>query len=675
MTMRRIAEYLEHILLKREPNLAEQSLIGTACLFFPEKVKKLKESWSEFLLNRRVAIRCVSDSGHNLYTRLQDGDYWVKYELIKAFGEMGCTVTDVQPDIIINLVGAPTKLPKSAFKIAWIYSHPDTINEDVLRQYDKIFCLSSAFIPKINQMGFEAELMIGATAKLPVQSKINYDVVFVGNLRGVQGGRRIVQDMGQTPYNFKVWGKGWENILPERYYGGPYFDNQRLDELYCSSLITLNDHHEDMSREGFVAVRVFDILASGGFCISDKNSGIEEIFGDSVPQYESAQHLRELIDFYINHPDERSRLMEEGREIARSHTWGQRVNQFLKGIEDLHHEGAKINLSKVLYVDTLSEATAQANISGMIRAYQKVSNLKTFDYRRLARKYGTFLMNRLLLRTAVRFGPELIHLGKSELIYGSTIEKIKREINTCVIHFYGDFRWEPQDWVVDIGKCADRTLFYHKEPSLIRQYEDLGVGNTGFWWVGTDPDIFYPRGGDKIYDLVFMASNPDSLEGCKLRRELVAAIAKEGIELHIFGNGWEHLSDVPNVHIHPFVAEEEFAQVCSRAKISLSTGGLGADNDAYMYNSWRRPFNSMACGVFHLTSYFPGLEEVFENGKHLVWFESISEAIELIECYLAGNDEREQIARTGRQEVISHHTWDHRIAQMFKYMKEVQSRQ
>jgi hypothetical protein len=333
-----MTKYLEQKLLKRQPNLAERSLIGAASLLCPVKLTKVKESLSEFLVNRRVAIKCVSDCGWNLYTRLQDGDYWVKYELIKAFGEMGCAVTDVQPDVVINLVGAQTRLPKNAYRIAWIYSHPDKVSEKLLGQYDKIFCLSSTFIPKINQMGYEAELMIGATAKKPVQSKIKYDVVFVGNVRDVQGGRRIVQDVGQTPYNFKVWGKGWGAMLPERYFGGSYFDNQRLGELYSSSLITLNDHHEDMSREGFVAVRIFDILASGGFCISDKNAGIEEIFGDSVPQYESPQHLRELVGFYINNPDERSELMEKGREIACSHTWGQRARQFLEPIGDLHRE-------------------------------------------------------------------------------------------------------------------------------------------------------------------------------------------------------------------------------------------------------------------------------------------------------------------------------------------------
>lgn len=333
MMKRRTANYLRRILLKRKRGFGENLIIRAFSLIYPDKTKGLKESLKDFLLMQRIAILSYSDTDLNLYTRLQWGDYWVKYELIKAFGEMGCVVIDVDPDIVIHLFGAPVKLPERAYKIIWIYSHPDRVNADLLSRYDKIFCLSSSFIPKINQMGFEAELMIGATAKRPIQREIRYDIVFVGNARPTPSGRKIVQDVEDTSYNFNVWGKGWENILPEKYYGGSYFDNQRLDELYVSSLITLNDHHEDMNREGFVAVRVFDILASGGFCISDKNSGIEEIFGDSVPQYESPEHLRELIDFYINHPGERLELMEKGRDVALSHTWVKRAEQFLKAIE------------------------------------------------------------------------------------------------------------------------------------------------------------------------------------------------------------------------------------------------------------------------------------------------------------------------------------------------------
>ena len=39
-----------------------------------------------------------------------------------------------------------------------------------------------------------------------------------------------------------------------------FFDNQRLNEIYTSSLITLNNHNEDIAREGFINPRIFDII-------------------------------------------------------------------------------------------------------------------------------------------------------------------------------------------------------------------------------------------------------------------------------------------------------------------------------------------------------------------------------------------------------------------------------
>lgn len=331
MAKRKIRRYLRHAILKKEKSVPNRLCLKSFSLFCPGRFRRLKESLS----SPSIGIVSYSDSDDNLYTRLQWGDQWVKYELTKALGQMGCYVTDVDPDIFLHLFGNPTRLPKSAFKIIWIYSHPDMVDPNMLRRYEKVFCLSSSFIRKIKQMGFDAELMIGATARKPVKSKVKYDIVFVGNIRRSLGGRQIIRDLGETSYNLKVWGRGWENVLPGKYCAGQYVENEKLGALYASSLISLNDHYEDMRREGFVSVRIFDILASGGFCISDKNPGIDEIFGDAVPQYESAAHLRELIDFYINHPDERARVMEKGRKIALSHTWTKRAEQFLNSVEEL----------------------------------------------------------------------------------------------------------------------------------------------------------------------------------------------------------------------------------------------------------------------------------------------------------------------------------------------------
>ncbi|MCK5850652.1 MAG: glycosyltransferase family 1 protein, partial [Kiritimatiellae bacterium] len=180
-------------------------------------------------------------------------------------------------------------------------------------------------------MGFDAKVMWGATSKRPCRTEIEYDVVFVGNTRE-NGRRRIVDDMGKPNADFKVWGRGYKDLHKDCF-AGQYVDYSDLAELYGSSLITLNDHRPEMIEAGFVAIRIFDILASGGFCISDANPGINEIFGDVVPQYHSSEELQEIVSYYIDHPEARQARMEQGRKIAANHTWQKLVVKFMSGIK------------------------------------------------------------------------------------------------------------------------------------------------------------------------------------------------------------------------------------------------------------------------------------------------------------------------------------------------------
>jgi len=629
----------------------------------------------------RIRVLSPSEVEQDMSKRVLWGDHWVKHELEGAFKNVGLMVVENNPDVILYLFGVPVNgLPEDTYNMVWLYSHPDMVTSHNLKQFDKIFCLSSSYMEKLRAMGYEnVELMIGATSKKPLQVEKQYDIVFVGNARQAHG-RQIITDIGDVPYNFKVWGNGWDELLPKKYYGGRYHDYEKLDELYASSLISINDHHSDMAREGFVAVKIFDILASGGFAISDKNSGIREIFGDAVPQYESPEHLRALLDLYINNPDERLKQMEKGRDIALSHTYQKRAAQIRQALEPAVQSGQQHTVAlpdrtgsrpaarsesralKVLYVDTLSAPHAACNVNGMTKAYAKVSNLKTFDYRALAQQYGQARMNQMLVQAALEFKPDLIHLGKSETVYGATIDEIKRQIDTYVIHFYGDFRWDPQPWVVDIGKYADCTLFNYTDDRILDKYRAAGVRKIdGFWDAGTDPEIFYPHDVPKTKDVLFMGNNLDiPHDGYEKRRQLIEEALKQGLDVHVYGQNWEYLleSGYDTLHIHPFVTEEEFAEVCSSAKITLGINGV---NDVRMYASWRRAVNSMASGAFHLTHYVPDMETLFENRKHLVWFNAVPEAIELIKYYLAHDEEREAIAMAGREKVLAEHTWDARM--------------
>jgi spore maturation protein CgeB len=78
--------------------------------------------------------------------------------------------------------------------------------------------------------------------------------------------------------------------------------------------------------------------------------------------------------------------------------------------------------------------------------------------------------------------------------------------------------------------------------------------------------------------------------------------------------------------------------------------------------SWyfsNRTWFTLGCGGFLVTNYAPRLEEIFENHRHLVWYRSDGECLELIEHYLARPDERRRIAEAGRAYALAHRTYDH----------------
>jgi len=137
------------------------------------------------------------------------GDYWVKYELEKAFIKLGITVVEKGSDVILYFFGnPPPKLPEQSYNIVWMYSHPSWITPENLKQFDHIFCSSPLFIPKLISMGYDrVETMIGATSKSLVKCPKKFDIVFVGNPKGEKG-RQIITDIGDTPYKLKVWRHG-----------------------------------------------------------------------------------------------------------------------------------------------------------------------------------------------------------------------------------------------------------------------------------------------------------------------------------------------------------------------------------------------------------------------------------------------------------------------------------
>ena len=61
--------------------------------------------------------------------------------------------------------------------------------------------------------------------------------------------------------------------------------NEDFGPLYCSAGVVLNDHHDDMRRDGFLSNRLFDATACAARVVSDEIDGVTEVFGDVVKTF------------------------------------------------------------------------------------------------------------------------------------------------------------------------------------------------------------------------------------------------------------------------------------------------------------------------------------------------------------------------------------------------------
>jgi len=309
---------------------------------FGKRTIKLKSKAQDKL---NINIESQSDIDDKTY--MCWGDHWVKERMILALEDQGFNV-GVEPkdaDVTVYLWGSPYAQkptwpyhynPKS-YNVLWLYSHPDNITQRELNRYNMVFCLSPTFLPRLQHPNVHPKALIGCTDFTPIKSPVKpCDVVFVGNTRGKQSiGRTAVQWLRGQNWDVKVYGANWNNpkfSWMHKWLAGTYWEYDKLHMLYNSARITLVDGHNDMHKHGFVPVKIFDTLASGGFVISQFNTGMQYVFGSTVPMYRDQAEMIKLIKHYLNNPKERLKLANQGKEMAQSHTYPKRMEEMMSAV-------------------------------------------------------------------------------------------------------------------------------------------------------------------------------------------------------------------------------------------------------------------------------------------------------------------------------------------------------
>jgi len=126
-----------------------------------------------------------------------------------------------------------------------------------------------------------------------------------------------------------VWGgPDWEPVMSGRNrYRGRAEHMTVLPRIYNGSKINLNITRPYSDRG--LPMRVFDVMACGGFLLSNHPHSLRKWFrpGKDVETYDSLTELREKIRYYLDHEHDRRDIAENGlRAVRASHTHAHRLN-------------------------------------------------------------------------------------------------------------------------------------------------------------------------------------------------------------------------------------------------------------------------------------------------------------------------------------------------------------
>ena len=155
-------------------------------------------------------------------------------------------------------------------------------------------------------------------------------VSWLDEIAAAEKRQRYVSSLGE--FGVRVWGDdGWSSIDQ---HGGRYMGRaehrDELTRIYSSGAL-----HVDVNRlvqPDTVSLRVFEVLACGGFLLAEHSDALDALFavGVELETYRTQAQLREKVTHFVAHPDEAAAIAANGRAaVLERHPGGPRVRTML----------------------------------------------------------------------------------------------------------------------------------------------------------------------------------------------------------------------------------------------------------------------------------------------------------------------------------------------------------
>jgi hypothetical protein len=302
----------------------------------------------------------------------------------------------------------------------------------------------------------------------------------------------------------------------------------------------------------------------------------------------------------------------------------------------------------------------------------KEHRVAPFDQRVLAEKFGIDGMNRKLIDDCNALNPDLVLIIKGMEIKPVTLRllKMKRKVALWNLDFTTFKKKLPESTYLEHIKNVN--YFFTTVKGFVPELKKSNP-NTFYLAQGCDPIKNKPSVFNHYQKKIFGAdvSFIGNL-GVEMfhpgRMELLEYIIDNGINLKIFGDFFHDakVSEKLKKHHTGFsVRNEFFSTACGASKIVI---GMDAHPEIELANSVKL-YRVLCAGGFYLTNRTKGLDKIFKDGVHLVYYDNKKDLIEKIIYYLTHETERKKIAEAGRKEVLKH-TYEARLKELIEIVKK-----
>jgi spore maturation protein CgeB len=200
------------------------------------------------------------------------------------------------------------------------------------------------------------------------------DVVFMG--AGYPNRHALLTELADL--NLKVWGTGWEGnprLAPFIAKSGQRVTIEESVKIFNATRINLNLHSSMESgyfeADGdFLNPRTFEIMACGGFQLTDSRSLLPELFtnGREIVTFGSLQELRDKTAYYLAHPAERKQIAEAGRRrVLAEHTYTHRLRTLLSAVLSRRPDISKQAVEKTRQTENALSRIADPELERFLR--------------------------------------------------------------------------------------------------------------------------------------------------------------------------------------------------------------------------------------------------------------------------------------------------------------------